>query len=140
LFPRCTPVGDVSLGQATPNSEVTRDWTWTCNGKFVPQSYLDQGVFDPRNWVDGNACELIIGGKLAADCIATNATFSSQTVEHTPGGTRQTLERRLGFKIQVTTTEWVTRDSLLLQPFLDSLLSDVPLEVDLLIRMSGPSS
>lgn len=139
LFPRCTPTGDVGLGSASADAEVSRDWTFTCNGEPTVPSYLTQGTHDPRNFVIGNDCEVVVNGVVMTEATVVDATFGANALDYVPLGTRQVLRRRTSDDITVTLTERKTRD-FLFKLFMDSRVAKRPMEVDILVRHRGPAS
>ena len=142
ILPRCTVVGSPSPGTIGSGGEaVTRDWEFAGNAEPEVQSWLDQGVFDARNYVTSDDCEVVIDGVSAPDIVGAEITFPQNIQEHTPGGSKLTLRRATTYAIDITVTEYVTRDSLLFRRWMESKAKGAkPLEVTIVIRLHGPNS
>jgi hypothetical protein len=141
IFCHCTLVGDVSHGAVATNQWITQPMTLTANAPVEVLEVLDQGTFDMNNGVDAQDCKIFVDGVEASDIYEWEPTTSQQTLEWTPGGQRQTYERRSTFKHQLTITKQLVRDSLLFRAFLDSLLpGGKPVDVTVQVEYAGPSS
>lgn len=112
VLTRIKPTGDLPFGDVRDGEIIERAWSCTVNAPPTLMSMLDNGVGDDVDQIARfSDCALIYNGRALARVTAFAPNINIQTREWRAGGTRQTKDVDLGYKLTLTFTETVISDA-----------------------------
>lgn len=120
VYRRCIPDGAVDIQTVDPGGIISRDMSFRCNAPPELQEMLDSGQWDPRNILTGSDGQLFDGdGNFLAEVNTWSSQVTFNNIDYDAAGEQITWGIPNRYTVNLTLTETVVRDSVLLSKILN---------------------